>query len=185
MSAFSIDCECGTQLPVSASQAGATIECRCGRAIKVPLLSELRQRHGQAAYETGPIDTIQRLIAAGELPSSDVCVISGRPTKSVCGFHVQCETTWVKTQGVSRYALVLIYLLYPVTGLMHFLNSRNDPDPDAEVHGRNRGVDVMLRVDEEFQPRVRRLSQNELKKLLRTEAAYAALLDEFPTARIF
>src|SRR5688572_17997315 len=146
---FSIDCECGAQLPVSASQAGTTLECRCGRTVKVPLLSELRKLQGKGAYESGPIETILRLTKEGRLPSSDVCVISGRPTNDICRFHILCETTWFKKEGEGRADIILLFILRVFSRFLYHLAARNDP-ADLVVHGRNRGVDVVLRVDEEF-----------------------------------
>jgi hypothetical protein len=59
---FSIDCDCGRQISVQASQAGTTIPCDCGATLRVPRLSRLRELAGQGAYESGTIDTIQRML---------------------------------------------------------------------------------------------------------------------------
>ena len=55
-------------MDVTVAQAGTEVNCQCGRVVSVPLLSKLRQLSGQEAYETGTIDTINRMIRTGELP---------------------------------------------------------------------------------------------------------------------
>lgn len=44
MEEFAVTCECGASLSALATQAGSTVACRCGRQVKVPRLSELRER---------------------------------------------------------------------------------------------------------------------------------------------
>src|SRR5262245_65246464 len=90
-SAFSVNCECGATIEVSASQAGGTISCRCGRTISVPRLSKLRMAKGLAAHETSVRDTIARMIRDGELPWGQCCAVTGMPTDDVMWFDVQCE----------------------------------------------------------------------------------------------
>jgi hypothetical protein len=40
---FQVECGCGKAIPVQGGQAGSTIICKCGRPIRVPPLSQLRQ----------------------------------------------------------------------------------------------------------------------------------------------
>jgi hypothetical protein len=40
---YETDCECGRVVTVKATDAGATVACRCGRKLDVPSLSQLRQ----------------------------------------------------------------------------------------------------------------------------------------------
>src|SRR5262245_55013132 len=93
---FSISCDCSNRLEVTASQAGAEISCSCGRTMRVPALSQLRQLAGQGAYEAGTIDTIHRMIRDGELPYGHTCAISGHPTSDTYDLNVQCESRWIK-----------------------------------------------------------------------------------------
>src|SRR5947207_9039133 len=65
---YSIDCECGATNPVSASQAGGSLACRCGRVLRVPRLSQLRMAKGLSAHETNIRDSIVRMIRDNVLP---------------------------------------------------------------------------------------------------------------------
>jgi hypothetical protein len=93
---FSVPCDCGNAFDVTATQADTSVTCSCGRVVRVPLLSKLRQMAGQGEFETNTIDTINRMLRNGELPSGDRCAISGNPTKDEYDLYVQCESQWLK-----------------------------------------------------------------------------------------
>jgi hypothetical protein len=42
--AFEVACECGKKLPVTEGMAGSSVSCPCGRSVRVPSLSQLRDQ---------------------------------------------------------------------------------------------------------------------------------------------
>ena len=183
--AYSIACPCGNELEVTAAQAGAQIVCACGRPVRVPRLSQLRQMAGRAAYEAGIIDTVHRMIRERELPWGNTCAISGLPTTDTYELYVECDSTWVKTSGAGRYVFrVLIFFFWPFR-IIGLLLGDALLGEDRQEFGRDRGLYVPLRVRKEHHKRLRRTtSQAKLRKLLRGVPIYARLLDELPDARI-
>jgi hypothetical protein len=87
-------CDCGRSLEVGMHQAGTETTCDCGLIVAVPPLSKLRESVGIGAYESGIINTIERMIDQGELPHGDTCAISGMPTEDTYSFYVQCESSY-------------------------------------------------------------------------------------------
>src|SRR5271155_3117361 len=88
---YQLECGCGRQVAVKATDAGTTIPCECGESVQVPSLSKLRSSAGLGSYESGAIDTIRRMLAEGALPWGEACAQSGHPTWDVMHFHGQCE----------------------------------------------------------------------------------------------
>lgn len=75
MSSFEYQCErCGRIHQMSASRAGADLECSCGFRTTLPPLSQLRRSAGLAAYEKTTAETIVEMVADGRLPDSSMCV---------------------------------------------------------------------------------------------------------------
>jgi hypothetical protein len=181
---FSVDCECGRQIKVAASQAGTEIPCDCGRLTSVPLLSKLRTSSGLDAYESGIVGTINRMIAEGELPWGDECAISGLPTLEICELKVHCEKQWTKTDTDStRWFLFVAILLSPFLFFRVWLRNERT-DPSTEVHGRDTVVRTPLRVRKEFAAKLGRMNQRKLKRLLKTVPIYEALLKEYPGSTV-
>jgi hypothetical protein len=85
---FEIACACGRTHQVKPSQAGSTVRCDCGNEVAVPSLSRLREATGRRRYESGPADTIRRMIETGELPSGTACAYSRTPTDDILDFQV-------------------------------------------------------------------------------------------------
>lgn len=182
---YFVPCDCGKTIEVTGTQAGANVTCPCGRTVRVPLLSQLRQLAGQEAYETGTIDTINRMIRDGELPFGDTCAISGLPTSDSCNLYVRCESMWTKGPGFFRHLFIIITCVaLPCTIVWALLGWALLEERHEEV-GRDRSVCVPLRVRQEHQRRLRRTrNQAKLRKMLRTVPIYAQLLDEYPQAKI-
>jgi len=107
MTNYSVECACGESNAVAQSQAGSTISCSCGQSLEVPRLSELRQSAGEQAYESGIMDVIQRKVASGELPSNDICLVSGLPTKDILWVNVECERKWFRGRDESKWGIPL------------------------------------------------------------------------------
>lgn len=175
---YSIDCDCGNQISVSATQAGCDVSCACGETLSVPSLSILRKSIGRDAYEAGTIDTINSLIRNGELPAGDVCAVCGLPTENTCWLHVTCERTWTRTSplGIGWFGTIAAACF----GWIAF--RINSADEAPTIVGRDRNVDVPLRVRPEHAKRLSKMSSRKLRTLLRTVPIYAQLLDEFPDA---
>ena len=183
--AYSIQCECRRPLSVTASQAATRVPCACGRLIEVPALSRLRQNAGQGAYEAGTIDIIRRMISTGDLPTGQVCALSGDPTSDCYELFVQCESSWMKGPGSGHFAaVILLFLLMPFWFVWMAIGKSMLDEERREV-GHNRGVTIPLRICNRCHEKLRRTrSQWKLRRLLRTVPIYAQLLQEFPYARI-
>ena len=50
-----VSCPCGKCIPVSAGQAGSSVECQCGREVPIPSLRQLRQSAESEGRSTRPI----------------------------------------------------------------------------------------------------------------------------------
>ncbi len=182
---FSVSCDCGNTLDVTSTQAGTDIPCTCGRTVRVPRLSQLRQLAGQGAYEAGTIDTINRMIRDGELPPGDTCAVSGLPTSDSYELYVQCESKWIKGPGTGRYLFVIFTIVFLPFWIIWVLLGKALLDEERRELGRDRSVYTPLRVRQEHHQQLHSMrSQSKLRKLLRDVPIYAKLLDEFPRAKI-
>ncbi len=179
---YSTTCECGAIHAVAATQAGTTLECKCGRAVCVPALSALRQAAGETPIPLNTIERIEAMIRDGELPSGNVCPVSGRPADRVVHLRVECEQSWVRGgDPMDSGAGFAFMLLFGWIGLM--LASRASR-PREEL-GRDTAVTVPLGVASEARSKVMRMRrQKALKALLRSTPIYAELLDQFPDAHV-
>lgn len=180
--AYKLECECGRTREVSVAQAGTDLVCDgCGAVVRVPSLSRLREREGRGAYESGVIDTIARMVAAGELTGEGPCAVSGRTTSDVLTIHVQAERPVPGREASDSW--VALTLIMPLAGLLALL--RRDGYAQRADHGRDTALEVPLRVRREYHDRLRRRAgRRRLRALLRTVPVYARLLDEYPTARL-
>lgn len=142
---YAVDCSCGKEIPVTASMAGSNVACSCGAPVAVPRLSELRQRVGLAAYESGIIDTIHRMVNTGELPYGNECVISGMQTTDAFVLRVECERKWIKGAGKRRFLFLFLLPLLPFW-LIWLAVAKTLADEPREELGRDTSVDVPLRV---------------------------------------
>lgn len=175
---YTVTCQCGATIAVSATQAGITLACRCGRSVGVPSLSRLRQQAGEGPYPRNIPETIAAMIESGELPAGDFCAVSGFPTKDTLLLDIQCERKWVRgSRSNDLEGVVFWWLLFGWLGALIAYDRAARP---YEELGRETRVRVPLRVRADYQPRVRRASQRKLRKLLRTVPVYADLLREYP-----
>jgi hypothetical protein len=135
---------------------------------------------GQAAYEAGTIDTIQRMIRRGELPGKNVCVLSGTPTGNTVVFRIQCERVWTRGSRLDRTDKMLLgFLLFGWIGAIVGWTRKDKP---RREFGRETYVDVPLRVCPGCQERVNGGRQAALKRALRKIPIYDTLLTEYPEA---
>jgi hypothetical protein len=169
---YAIECRCGRRIGVSASAAGAEVSCACGAVLAVPKLSVLRERSGQGAYESGPIDTIHRMLAEGTLPWGTACAVSGLPTDDVIHLTVECERLHAGSDNL-KIALLISPLLF-------FLARYRERD----AVGRDTVVWTPLRVCREHHRSVAKARQRTLRRLLGSVPIYQRLLKEYPRPRI-
>ena len=179
---YRVPCACGGAVEVKAADAGADLPCRCGRTVRVPLLSQLRRSAGESPASGSVIDTITFLVNDGKLPPDSCCAVSGLPCDETHRFYVECERMWVKGGWTTGSILfnVIAWFVVPFWTLKLLL-TRNEP---PELLGRERGVYVPLRVRSEFKPKLRKMSQAQLRAMLRSVEIYQKLLDQYPNATI-
>jgi hypothetical protein len=187
---FSIDCECGATIPVVASEAGATLTCRCSRVVQVPRLSRLRAAKGLAAHDTNIRDTIARMIAENHLPGGPCCAVSAMPTEDVMWFDIHCESTYTKATnrwGMAMAMLafvILVFISWPLAILTRLM--RADTSNETERLGREIVISVPLRVRQDSQSKLKGwASQQYLRKILSSVPEYQELFREHPKAMIY
>ena len=179
---YSVTCECGVLHPVSATQAGSTLTCRCGRPVDVPPLSSLRKSAGESPVPLNTIERIRAMIRSGELPSGDVCPYSGRRADDTMLFHIQCERTWVRGSGEWGTGKIVIYVW--LLGLIGALIASLKSGPREEL-GRDISLEVPVRISADARPKLIKMRrQKTLKALLCETPIYSQLLQEFPGATI-
>jgi hypothetical protein len=116
------------------------------------------------------------MLAEGSLPWGELCAVSGKPTQDTVDLSVHCETVQAEKDAL-RSLQVVVFLFGP---LAMFFGQRSTQDP----HGRETMVWTPLRVAPENQRTVVRARQKTLRRLLRTVPVYAALLDQYPRAKV-
>jgi len=183
---YSIDCSCGKNIEVSSSQAGSEIVCSCGKPLTVPRLSELRKSVGLGAYETGIVDTINRMITQGELPGENICAYSGMPTTDVLIVIIQYEQRFRKTEDSEVTAVtILLGFFIPFWWFFKLFSMIGAGRIRTDDLGRDSEVKVPLRVCKEFHKKLARgWSRNAVRKMLKAVPIYNQLLDEYPKSVI-
>jgi hypothetical protein len=183
---FHLDCECGNRVAVTEGSAGATVDCACGRTIKVPSLSQLRKLHGLApVYLLNPVREIESLREAGELPPGNECVGCGVPASDIVSLFAECERAWAnRPQGIGGW---ITFLFQP--WLFRWLRGgRVNPTWEGGSFGQNLTLPVPLRVCPDCRPKVEKAArawdQTGIKEFLRDVEVYERLLDRYPDARI-
>jgi len=108
---FSVRCECGETLSVSASDAGTTIACSCRRTLEVPRLSALRATAGSADDFGSVLERVRSLIKRGELPSNSICPLTGGRATMTLWMEVQCEREWTQRTGAGRAEMAILIMI--------------------------------------------------------------------------
>jgi hypothetical protein len=181
---FHLDCECGNRVAVTEGSAGATVDCACGRTIKVPSLSQLRKLHGlEPASLLNPVLLIEHLAAAGELPPGETCIQCGFPTSETLNVVAECEKVWIRRSGGVLKSTLIFFISLLFTPFVIFYRGGV-----VGVYGRDLILPVPLRVCPDCKPEVEKAaqawSQASIKQLLRRVTVYDRLLDRYPNARI-
>ena len=140
--------------------------------MRVPSLGRLREMAGKAPYESGPSDTIRRMVQTGELPAGRTCAVSRKPTDDVLDFEILVPRSFKSLEGWAQLALIYWFFGYFAWSYVNLFR------PPKIVEGDALRVMAPLCVASRYHAKVRRMSQRRLKKLLRTVPAYAMLLDE-------
>src|SRR5262249_30321131 len=162
--------------------AGRQIECRCGRTVRVPRLSDLRRAKGMDGGETNARDTIARMIREGTLPWGSCCAVTAMPTNDVMMFDVECQRSYVKGARGRDWGITLsvlgFFFCLPVAIFMWLLG-RDLYTSQVKRVGRDVTVPIPLRVSKEAQGSVRAWSsQTRLRNILRSVPIYERLLEE-------
>jgi len=179
---YCVRCDaCGTDLLVTASQAGGTCVCKCGTNVAVPRLSELRLGAGQTRYSTTAVDRVNGMLKRGELPTNRDCPICGAPADKVKVLGIQCEkATSTDFQDDTIIAVAVFGWLAALAAAIRPFNSRA-----GEIHGRETRLEVPLRFCSscilQLTPSTRK---RDLRKYLNSDPAYKEVFDEFPTASV-
>ncbi len=106
---FSVTCECGHSVPVSAFMCGTVVTCICGANIPVPRLSELRRNAGLNAYEISVSDRLTAMNLEGRLPIETECVVCGIPTNESLECSIECERPFAKAPGFWRAFFLMLF----------------------------------------------------------------------------
>lgn len=140
---FGVCCECGQCLPATEKDASTTLTCSCGRRVVVPAEEELQP--GRVFLSAATLERrIQRLIAAGELPSSTACIGCGEEKMTdVVSVDLVCERYRARTSGGFRF------LVFP-----WFVVWWNEPRRQ-EIHGRDTDIRVPVCLCPECSQRLR------------------------------
>ena len=164
-----VRCECGKAHTVSATDAGATLKCACGREVDVPPLHVLRETAGE--FGLSPDLMLQGLILKKQLPDTDECAQCGTKTEGEVVAVVNCESAQEKEVGAAATGCVAT----PFFAIVSYLPSRK----------RTLGRDVWFRVPVRCCPAcARTLTGDGLRTLLRKNRVCAGVLDKYPHARV-
>jgi hypothetical protein len=182
---FSVPCECGASLSISATDAGATISCRCGRQVQVPRLSQLRISQGLDPAESNVRDTIARMIRDGALPWGQCCAVTAMPTDDSMPLDIQCERSYVQGGRSQFWGVMLMiggfFACLPLAIFM-WLIGRELFATSPEREGRDVVITIPIWVCRDSQATVRGWSQSRLREMLRTVPIYERLLREYKDA---
>jgi hypothetical protein len=179
---YPVACECGHTLRVTAGSAGSRLACRCGRAVDVPALHQLRAAAGEAAVS--PELMIESLLRDGNLPQEQTCISCARPTDGVRYAWVQCERAEAqKPGGWTLFGLFFLLRLLPFGRLLGSLAVLHEAEGEGERRARGRDVGYRLPV------RVcvacaRGVDSDGMRKLLGCVPLYAQLLAKYPMAQV-
>ncbi len=176
MNLFRVDCSCGRYLSVGEGAAGAKLQCECGRTVNVPGLNALLAQAELPLHRPSPELVIGHMIAAGELPGRDTCVVCGGVTTDVAWILAECERVYVSRSGLPVWFQVLLQVLFSPFGFIVWQRQ------ETYVHGSDTILQVPLRVCGKCQQRLR--SQQMIKRYLQETPVYAELLEKFPETKL-
>ena len=158
--------ECGKDIAVSQSQAGATCVCECGTEVSIPRLSDLRLAAGQTRYSRTAVDRVRGMLKRSELPTERSCPVCGNVGDSVVLFGIQCEkASSTDSQDHGILAVALFGWLGGLASALRPFNTRA-----AEIHGRETRLEVPFRFCSSCVPQVKQSTgKRKLRKYLARE----------------
>lgn len=175
---YRLDCECGDCVVVEETAAGTTTLCRCGRAVVIPSLRELRRRSGLGEPDVSPELVVETLLLAGKLPEEDHCVLCGVATDTSVCCRTECERARVQSGQPSLWHYLLGFLTFGWLGVViASLWAREDRE-----WGKDRIFSLPLRVCDACRQRL--TTPAEVKAALCRVPLYRRLLTKYPCAKI-
>lgn len=95
---YDMSCACGRAQRVSIGLAGATLECDCGRLLRVPSSIVMREQLGLPGLVTEPEFVIRGMFTDRQLPAR-TCVFCGTEGAANYRVQIECEATWSPSTG--------------------------------------------------------------------------------------
>jgi hypothetical protein len=175
---YQVDCECGDYVTVEETDAGTTAQCRCGRAIQVPSLSELRRSAGVAESGISPELVVESLLLAGELPEEDYCVLCGVPTEHCIICSTECARAHVESGEHPWWVHAFAFLTFGWLGALLAQFTQRD----AKQSGRDIIFSLPLRICDFCRQEI--TNPAELKAAMSRVPLYRRLLNKYPEARV-
>jgi hypothetical protein len=172
---FTLTCQCGADIQVRDTSAGATLTCRCGRPISVPSLAALRTQAGLPPVDLGPELVIQHMLKQRLLPGTKTCVGCGQATDRIVEVFTACERKHRIETGTSWWVSGILFLVFFPIAIVLFRERR-------ETHEFGRDTDFLLPLpvcDNCQRPLGNR---KQLKKWMQQIPQYGRLLHKFPDA---
>lgn len=189
---YSVTCDCGQILPVEATQAGSTLQCRCERTVQVPRLSALRVAAGETAIPLNAAERVRQGVRDGTLPNNPLCPLTARVPDAIAVFRVRCEKVWRRRtddDSFSTWQAIFWGMVLGPAGIMlsvlrGMVRSRWRAGGVEEL-GRDTFVEAPVRVAAEVLPQLaRQRNQRRLRDILTPTPQYADLFAEYPDAEI-
>jgi hypothetical protein len=178
---YQLACNCGKQVEVEETSAGATTVCKCGRSVVVPSLRELRRLSGVAQPGLSPVLEIEAQLLAGNLPQEKQCVICGVDTEACIQCRTECEKAYVEAMRPSPWAYLVAFLTFGFFAAAAVAVAGVRPK-DAKVWGEDRTFSLPLRICDNCRPAW--VEPDKLMVALRRVPLYRRLLAKFPEARV-
>jgi hypothetical protein len=174
---YPVQCDCGQVQRVPGTLAGSLVTCRCGRQVRVPPLSRLKQAVGETVLS--PQVRIEQMLRLGLLPEETRCVVCGAPTEGTVRFWATCERVSVQEEwGAKGWQLVAFILCFGWVGaLLAYRARRGD---GAREHGRDVQFRLPLRVCPGCAPGL--ADAVALRDAVWAVPLYAGLLERYPDA---
>jgi hypothetical protein len=168
--------------------AGSLTDCRCGRTIAVPSLSQLRRDSGDDPYSTNAMDAI-RLAYAGRALPGNACVECGLPTDDHIRCHVTCERSlrkWSLVNDTAEESLVafLAGVILPFVHLVKLVRSGFRTRVKVEQFGRDTSIEIVFCLCGYCRASGGWLGQRRLRRLASRIPEYKRLFTEYPLAQV-
>jgi hypothetical protein len=173
---YTVTCECGRPMAVTAAEAGATRACPCGRSVSVPSLRALKRSAGEAAV-VSPELVLKAMVQQGRMPDGDDCVECYSRTDHLAHVRVECEKRIVRRESRDDMSLGLSVLLFGWLAALPWFRRTNE----VRSYGRDLTFVLPIRLCERC---ARDLRGPALARAVRRVEDYSRLLDQFPQATV-